>query len=90
MRRQVAAQWFEQVELAQLPLDLVFHSAEALRKLKDDRAKPLLPTVADEMSIGSRTAVGLAEPLTALKRAAEGRFARSVLIGGAKAAARRR
>lgn len=82
VRRQVAAQWFEQVELTQLPLDVVFHSAEALRKLKDDRAKPLLPTVADKMSVGSRPAIGLAEPLTALKRAAEGRFARSVLIVG--------
>jgi DNA polymerase III delta prime subunit len=85
VRRQVAAQWFEQIELSQLPLDLVFHSAEALRRLQDERAKPLLPTVADEMNTGAlRTAVGLAAPLTALQRAAEGRFARSVLVVGAE------
>jgi DNA polymerase III delta prime subunit len=84
VRRQVAAQWFEQVELAQLPLDLVFHSAEALRRLKNERAEPLLPAVANEMSTGTRTAIGLAEPLKAMGRAAEGRFARSVLVIGAE------
>lgn len=84
VRRQVAAQWFEQVELMQLPLDLVFHSAETLRRLKNERAEPLLPAVANEMSTGTRPAVGLAEPLKTMRRSAEGRFARSVLVIGAE------
>lgn len=84
VRRQVAAQWFEQVELTQLPLEVVFHSAEALRRLKDERAEPLLPAVANEMRLGARKAVGLDEPLQAVARAAEGRFARSVLVVGAE------
>lgn len=84
VRRQVAAQWFEQVELTQLPLDVVFHSAETLRRLKNERAEPLLPAVANEMSASARTAVGLDEPLKAMARAAEGRFARSVLVVGAE------
>ena len=84
VRRQVAAAWFEQVELKQLPLDLHFHSAEALRKLKDQRAEPLLALVAEEMRPPARAATGLDDALASLVRAAEGAFARSVLVVGAE------
>lgn len=84
VRRQVAAAWFEQVELKQLPLELVFHSAEALRRLQEQRSEPLLEAVADEMHVATRPAAGLADPLAALLRAAEGPFARSVLVVGAE------
>ena len=82
VRSQVAASWFEQVELKQQPLELLFHSAEALRRLQEQRAEPLLDAVADEMHVGSRAATGLVEPLQSLLRAAEGTFARSVLVVG--------
>lgn len=84
VRRQVAAGWFEQVELKPLPLDLVFHSAQALRRLQQQRGEPLLDTVADAMNPGPRVATGLAEVLATLARAAEGTFARSVLVVGAE------
>jgi predicted AAA+ superfamily ATPase len=84
VRRQVAASWFEQVELKPQPLDLVFHSAQALRRLQEQRSEPLLETVADAMNPGARAATGLDEPLATLTRAAEGAFARSVLVVGAE------
>jgi hypothetical protein len=84
VRRQVAAAWFEQVELKPLPLDLVFHTAQALRRLQDRHSEPLLETVAEAMNPGPRGATGLAEVLATLTRAAEGAFARSVLVVGAE------
>ncbi len=84
VRLQVAASWFEQIELKQLPLDVVFHNAEALRRLQEQRVEPLLQLVAEEMHTGSRAASGLVEVLSSLMRAAEGAFARSVLVVGAE------
>lgn len=84
VRRQVAASWFEQIELKAQPLDLVFHSAQALRRLQEQRSEPLLDRVAEAMHPGPRGATGLAEPLATLTRAAEGTFARSVLVVGAE------
>ncbi len=84
VRRQVAASWFEQVELHQLPLDLHFHRAEELRRLKEQRSQPLLALVAEEMHVGMRAAVALDDALATLVRAAEGSFARPVLVVGAE------
>lgn len=84
VRRQIAAGWFEQVELKPQLLDLVFHSAQALRRLQQQRGEPLLDTVADAMNPGRRAATGLAEVLATLARAAEGTYARSVLVVGAE------
>lgn len=85
VRRQVEATWHEQqIELKLLPLEVVFHGAEALRRLQEERSEPLLETVAEPMNPGPRGATGLAEVLATLKRAAEGSFARSVLVVGAE------
>ncbi|MCW7538707.1 AAA family ATPase [Aquabacterium sp. A7-Y] len=84
VRRQVAAAWFEQIELKQLPLELIFHSAEGLRRLQELRAEPLLDVVSDEMHVAARPASGLADVLDTLVGAAEGPFARSVLVVGAE------
>jgi hypothetical protein len=85
VRRQVAASWHEQhVELKLLPLDIVFHGAQELRRLQEERSEPLLETVAEPMNPGPRGATGLGEVLATLKRAAEGSFARSVLVLGAE------
>jgi len=81
VRKQVAASWFEQVELKPMTLALEFHGAEALRQLRD-KSEPLLQGVADEMRPETRVTVGLEEPRTMLQRAAEGAFARSVLVVG--------
>ncbi|WP_374566542.1 AAA family ATPase [Ideonella sp.] len=83
VRKQVAASWFEQVELKAETLALEFHGAEALRKLQQ-RSEPMLNGVAEEMRPGPRTAIGLEEPLAMLERAVEGAFARSVLVVGAE------
>ncbi|MES2889806.1 MAG: AAA family ATPase [Pseudomonadota bacterium] len=82
-RLQVAAQWFEQVEASPQSLELVFHSAEELRRLQAEQAVPLLRSVAHEMQ-GGLTAVGLQASLEALQRATEGRFSGSVLVVGAE------
>ena len=84
VRRQVAANWFERVELAERPLALVFHDAEALRRLQEQRGEPLLAAVADAMDPPRRAASGLADALATLARSAEGAFARSVLVVGAE------
>ena len=84
VRRQVSAGWHEQVALKQLPLDIMFHGAEALRRLQEERSEPLLETVAEPMNPGPRGATGLGDVLATLKRAAEGSFARSVLVVGAE------
>jgi MoxR-like ATPase len=84
VRKQVAAQWFEQVELHEVPLALEFHGAEALRQLQEQRAEPLLRQIGEEMDPGRRPAIGLDETVAALSRAAEGSFARSVLVVGAE------
>lgn len=83
VRKQVAASWFEQVELKSETLALEFHGAEALRKLQQ-RSEPLLNAVAEEMRPDPRAALGLEEPLATLERAVEGAFARSVLVAGAE------
>lgn len=84
VRRQVAASWFETVELVRQPLEVVFHGAEALRRLSEKSAEPLLRQVADEMGVGLRQAVRLLEPLASLRRAMQGQFARSTLVIGAE------
>lgn len=81
VRLQVAAQWFDQVEPSPQPLALVFHSAEELRQLQAERTVPLLRSVANVLHSRGE-AVGLAGPREALRHAAEGRFARSVLLVG--------
>jgi len=84
VRKQVAAAWFDHIVLKPMPLDLAFHSAEALRQLQDQRAQPLLQEAACEMQPGSRPATGLEEAVATLARAAEGSFARSILVVGAE------
>lgn len=81
VRKQVAATWFEQVQLQPATLPLEFHGAEALRQLRQ-KSEPLLKSVAAEMRPDARVAIGLEESRTALTRAAEGAFARSVLVVG--------
>ena len=81
VRKQVAASWFEHVELKPVTLSLEFHGAEALRQLRQ-RSEPLLKGVAEETRPDARVTVGLEEPLAMLRRAAEGAFARSVLVVG--------
>jgi predicted AAA+ superfamily ATPase len=83
VRKQVAASWFEHVELKPVTLSLEFHSAEALRQLRQ-RSEPLLKGVAEETRPDTRVTIGLEEPLATLRRAAEGAFARSVLVVGAE------
>ena len=83
VRKQVEATWFEQVELKPAALTLEFHGAEALRQLRQ-KSEPLLKGVAEEMQADARVVVGLDEPRTTLQRAAEGAFARSVLVVGAE------
>jgi len=83
VRKQVSASWFEQVELKPTTLPLEFHGAEALRQLRQ-KSEPLLKGVAEEMRAEARVTVGLEGPSTTLQRAAEGAFARSVLVVGAE------
>jgi predicted AAA+ superfamily ATPase len=83
VRKQVAASWFEHVELKQVTLSLEFHGAETLRQLRQ-RSEPLLKGVAEEARPDARVTIGLEEPLALLRRAAEGAFARSVLVVGAE------
>ena len=83
-RRQVAAHWYEHIELVHQPLELLFHTAEELRRLQDQNAEPLLSAVAEMMFFPERAAVGLGPALETLTRAAEGAFARSVLVVGAE------
>ena len=70
VRKQVAAAWFDHIVLKPMPLDLAFHSAEALRQLQDQRAQPLLQEAACEMQPGRRPATGLDEAVATLARAA--------------------
>jgi hypothetical protein len=67
VRRQVSAQWFEQVELREESLELEFHSPEALRLLQEERAEPLLRQIGEEMNPGGRPATGLDDRATCAK-----------------------
>jgi len=60
-RRQIAASWFEQVELKPLPSDVVFHSVQALRRLQEQRREPMPGTLAEAMDPDRRAASGKAE-----------------------------
>lgn len=81
VRKQVAASWFEQVELKTETLSLEFHGAEALRQMRQ-KSEPLLSALAEEMRCDGRAATGMEDALATLQRTAEGTFARSVLVLG--------
>ncbi len=74
--------WYDSVELLQEEINFKYHTLSELSKLQEEKAKEILPLVAQSLSVPRKILFGMEKEFTQLVRAMKGKFSRNTILVG--------